>query len=693
MLDRTFIETADYRTLVESVNHAIVVGRRGTGKSALAHRLKRHWQTVENMHVRSISPEDYQTLALRPASGHFGNRFNLIRAGMKIAWRYALIMEATAALAPTYRFPRDDKYRPLAARSRAWTAAGRDTSDRLAEILRQSTDMSIAPEARIGALAANLEVKDMEELLMEACDALPSGIVFLADRLDEGYEPDDIGTGIVDGLIQAAIDIRTNIPAIRPYIFLRDNIFRSVRNLDPDYSRNIEGTVLRLHWDEQHLLDFATRRMKLVFDVDEEATQRVWNSCTTGILRGRPGFRKMLRLTLYRPRDLLLLLNETFRLASGGSVSIDHARQASQQISNDRLEDLLKEYGAIIPSLKALISTFEGVKPELRKDDATTLISDEVANSEQPTIIRQDMEILGSPATAIDVLVSVGFLGVYDRIHGRFVFRHDGRGRPDLEAIERVLVHPCYWIALRCADETVPISGDVEDIYDEYDIGVPSTEASAIREAQIEEIVTEVNRIPAGPEGADDFEKWCAKAIRICFARGLVNVERHPNKNALNRRDIVGTNREDGSVWRRIHADYGVRQVVFEVKNYAGLTADDYRQVCSYLGGEYGRLGFIVTRDTEVNLRKGRDLDWVREMYFGDGKYLVVKITAAYLCALLRKLKRPVRHDRVNDALSKLLDTYVRLYLSGQTEAADHRPSPGRKSRKSKKRARPMPRD
>ena len=155
----------------------------------------------------------------------------------------------------------------------------------------------------------------------------------------------------------------------------------------------------------------------------------------------------------------------------------------------------------------------------------------------------------------------------------------------------------------------------------------------------------------------------------------------------MNRRDIVATNMEAGTVWHRIRADYGVRQVVFEVKNYLEPTAEDYRQVCSYLGGEYGRLGFIITRDTEVSLRKGRDLDWVREMYFGDGEYLIVKITGAYLSGLLRKLKRPVRHDRVNDALSKLLDTYIRLYVLGQTDRP-HSQRKGGSRRKRRKRAR-----
>lgn len=40
MLSRAFYETPDYLSLIESDEKSIVVGRRGTGKSALNYRLK-----------------------------------------------------------------------------------------------------------------------------------------------------------------------------------------------------------------------------------------------------------------------------------------------------------------------------------------------------------------------------------------------------------------------------------------------------------------------------------------------------------------------------------------------------------------------------------------------------------------------------------------------------------------------------
>ena len=41
MLSNAFIETADFRTLIETDDRTIVVGRRGTGKSALFIQLRK----------------------------------------------------------------------------------------------------------------------------------------------------------------------------------------------------------------------------------------------------------------------------------------------------------------------------------------------------------------------------------------------------------------------------------------------------------------------------------------------------------------------------------------------------------------------------------------------------------------------------------------------------------------------------
>ena len=203
-------------------------------------------------------------------------------------------------------------------------------------------------------------------------------------------------------------------------------------------------------------------------------------------------------------------------------------------------------------------------------------------------------------------------------------------------------------------------------------------------------MIRQLQSIPEGTEGDSSYEVWCHKAIRICFAKSLKNVELKPNKQARQRRDIVATNLADSGAWKRIYEDYRCRQVIFEVKNYKNLQASDYQQLVSYTGGEYGKLAFLVTREDSVDLFANRDVDWVREIH-SLHKVLVIKLTGKFLARLLYKLRNPRKHDAINDAINRLLDTYTRLYLAGQTatEARQEKRNARKQDRARKKSLRP----
>ena len=120
MLSRAFLETADYRTLVETSDRTVIVGRRGTGKSALALQLRRFLDRDSDTVVISIIPEEHQTIGLRPHANAFGTQFSTVRAGARIAWRYALVMETALALSPTYSFRERPAYARLAPHVDRW---------------------------------------------------------------------------------------------------------------------------------------------------------------------------------------------------------------------------------------------------------------------------------------------------------------------------------------------------------------------------------------------------------------------------------------------------------------------------------------------------------------------------------------------------------------------------------------------
>ena len=667
LLETAFIETPEYRSLLESSDRTVVVGRRGTGKSAIFLRLAEHWSQDKHTVVIRFAPEDNQVIGFREILRPFEVKFTYAKAITRILWRYALIIEIARRTRKMHFAAATPQPSPLlAAHVEAW---GDDHIDLLTKLRRKFHLVNknpSSPEQAIGDLSGALGLHQLEEEFEEYLLATNTKAVLLIDRLDEGYEPDNLGIGMVAGVVTAVSETNKRYTGVRPVVFLRDNISRALAKLDHDYTRNIEGELIRIHWDSHQLLTFVTARLKLAFKIEQEQSQKIWDRCTANELQGKDGFHKCLQFTLYRPRDLLSLLNQAFYLAARetrATIVLKDLETAAKAISTNRLEDLWKEYHRIFPTIEPATRAFANGNPEVSFGAALQILDGVCASVvvAQTPEMAQEVAILRADGL-IRALYSVGFIGVHDTATNTFVFCHDGRN-PDKEFIpaDRILLHPCYWIALNLTKNALD-PGEAETINDEYEIQISSL-TPKIRASRLGAQISQLNSIPLGHEGQTAYENWTLAVLKIVFAQHLGNLELHPNKDAIQRRDIVGTNLTSTPVWKRIREDYDVRQVIFEVKNYEALTSDDYRQTLSYLHDKYGSLAFIVTRDVDENLHKGHEIDWMREMY-ATHKVLIVKLPARFLTRVLSKLRNPEKHDTVDRLLNALLDTYERNYLS-----------------------------
>jgi len=460
---------------------------------------------------------------------------------------------------------------------------------------------------------------------------------------------------------------------------LRDNIFRAVAHYDQDFTRNIEGQALRLHWDVNNLFYLVCNRIRAAFSDDTENNKRLWNKYVAHDLQGEDGFRQCLKFTLYRPRDILLLLNSAFENASKRdssaartTISSIDLEKSAKTISENRLDDLYKEYKHIFPTIEQSISIFASRSPEISHIEACELLR--ARSLQRPASIDAAVEqaILAQPEDYIRALYGIGFFGVYDQASGSYVFSHDGRSpESEIAPDQKLLIHPCYWMALNLTKSTLNPE-EATEINDEYEIKVSSV-TPEIRSARLGRLITEYTTIPEGAEGAGDFENWCLDALKICFAGRLDNIALHPNKGSVNRRDLVGTNLAQTTFWKRVEKDYNSRQVVFEVKNYSAPTLEDYRQIQSYMSGAYGNIAFLICRHWSVNLENdSKDLSWIKTIY-GDHRKVIVKLTAKFISDILSKLRNPRKHDAGDNALGTLLDIYERLYFGQQAARAKGR--------------------
>jgi hypothetical protein len=176
-------------------------------------------------------------------------------------------------------------------------------------------------------------------------------------------------------------------------------------------------------------------------------------------------------------------------------------------------------------------------------------------------------------------------------------------------------------------------------------------------------LLQRLDRIPASALGADAFHDWVLEALDLLFVDDLVRLQKHPNGNATERRDIVATNIHRNQFWRRIYEEYKVSMPVFEVKNYDKPHVDDFRQVHSYLDyPHHGDLGFLILRKQDFAL-DATTFEHFQRFYQKHGlSKLIIVLPSAKLAELLTDFIWG-RREHVDDKMSQLLEDFLLKYM------------------------------
>ncbi len=671
MLKAAFVETADYHGLCNTTDFNFVVGRRGTGKTALFLKVSEHFKNYKTgsflIHERL---NDYDAAEMYSFFKKFNiSEYSSVRMISRITWRLHILLRVLIKLLAYYKIEKFEEYEYLFEfRKTHADICMSDSTQSCAQIIESSHDPSRSPHELPATIARKYSIETLQTSIRNILRETNHNVVFLFDGLDEGWNPDAISTSIVGGLAITASDLADNQTNIHTILFIRDNILRSLSHFDPDFSRHIEGAILRLRWTENSLLHLIANRLRKVLNLaNVDSDVKLWNRFAQRGLKDREGFKKCLSYTLYRPRDIIVLLNDAYQLATrDGRTEIieDDIESTSKEISNSRLEDLKKEYDHIFSGLGLLIQSFIGGPAFYTIGEINKKLDELIKNSDFSIPGSGDFEILGQGKEAFYALYSIGFVGIEDQKSDNIVFCHDGSQfnlAQTLDSSNRVCIHPCYWKSLDIIPDNIPRLS-LEPVSEDYGkIANSGSELQDIRTKHIGQLIAELPT-GQGSETAGVFEEWVLRAIKILFHSKLTNPELHANKDAIQRRDIVATNLAKDGFWCRVREDYASRQVIFEVKNYSALRLEDYRQAVSYCTGEYGKFVIIVNK-SESEALSDYERDWVKEMH--DTKDVTIFVlTARILTRCISKLRKTDRYDYTEDLLNKRLDTFTRRYFS-----------------------------
>ncbi len=332
----------------------MVVGRKGTGKTALFSQLRNEKRTNVRNIVVDLKPEGYQLIRLKEDVLDYlaeGARTHLITA----LFEYLFYLEICYKLLEKDRdrHMRDGRlyepYNKLLAVYETGSAGEGDFSERL---LGLSQQLIAAFKARFGTssnqrltatevteLVHKRNIRDIRETL-SAYLAFKNSVWVLFDNLDKGWSPHGLTTGdvmILRCLIDAARKIQRELQRdghdFHCVVFVRNDVYQLLVEASADYGKESRAV---LDWTDPDLLREVLRR-RLIRNAlpDDTLFARVWSQICVSHYHGDETSQYLIDRSLMRPRNLIKLVAH----CRGFAVGLERAR-----IEEEDLEKGLRAY-------------------------------------------------------------------------------------------------------------------------------------------------------------------------------------------------------------------------------------------------------------------------------------------------------------------------------------------------------------
>ena len=452
-LDNYFLETEQFRlTLSGELN--ILLGRKGSGKSAIFLQARDKTRADKNNIVVDLAPEGFQLIKLKEfvidQLGH-GTRKEFIAA----FWEYIVWLEIAYKIlekdAKRVRFDGRliEPYERLEAAYRLRVEGSGDFSERLSGLTdrivsrylsttEESADLS---SSKVLEIVYGSEIRAMRDEVLRYLK-LKGVVFFLFDNLDRFWTPTgfaDVDALIIIGLVECLQDVRKRFTRadVDFYwaIFLRSDVYEFVVRGMADYGKLAATSV---EWNDRELLLrlFETRVLQ-GFGDNAPTWANVWSAVSVPAVNGVPTLDFLLDASLMRPRYLIRLFETARRRAvTLGREKIQESDYlvALEELGWQVLEDFDRELVDVVPDAEQLLFELSHLGWETSLTELEVIISKKVRDS-------------GMVDAVVDVLIWTGCIGV--KRGDNIVYISDcGFKRPFMRALikdkdEKLLVfHP-----------------------------------------------------------------------------------------------------------------------------------------------------------------------------------------------------------------------------------------------------------
>jgi hypothetical protein len=432
-LERYYLSIDQFeRALRGEVN--LVVGRKGSGKTALFIRLRDKTRADRRNIVVDLKPEGYQLIRLKEDILEYlseGARQHLITA----FWEYLIYLEIAYKLLEkdqkAYRYKHEihDAYVELnkVYHAEDFSAEG-DFSERLAALSQQlgakyhekygKQDGRRLTANEVTELVYTHDIKKLRTLISDYLQRKES-VWVLFDNLDKGWSTQ--GVDVIDAIVLRCLvdagrkverEMRKAGHTVHCIVFVRNDVYDHLMRNSPDYGKELRAA---LDWNDADMLR-EMLRLRLVSglhgNLGKVDFQTVWHELCASHYRGEETSTYLIDRSLMRPRNLLKIFNHCRGFATNFNrqkIEESDIEKGLKAYSADLLQELDRELTDVFPEARDLLYHFV--------DTPVILTRDQLAAVFDSAMLDPD-----SHEKLLDFLLYYGVLGVRLVEHEYFIY-------------------------------------------------------------------------------------------------------------------------------------------------------------------------------------------------------------------------------------------------------------------------------
>ncbi|KPL80625.1 P-loop ATPase, Sll1717 family [Herpetosiphon geysericola] len=438
-LSKVFLSTAVYER-IKRYNKEVVIGRKGSGKSAICIMLKNALD--EDGKVILITPDSLSQSKISSLKSSSINE----EESYILSWKYLIATILGKAIVEDKKiFSKYSEFKKI----KRFLIENREIKKRLFNF-KVGSFAKMTISTPIGSIEFDPKqtqidaATELDEFIQSISRILIKDnnrkYTLLMDKIDDIWNQTNESRMMVIGLLKSIHILNNIFHNIKIITFLRSDIYDILIFNDRDKLRSREE---RIEWDKDGLKRMICNRARISSNIDEDDIDTVWRMVFPENVKNQASFQYMIDRTLMRPRDIIYFCNISLNEAQNKQrtkISEEDVLLAEEQYSVWKSQDIISEFFVQYPYLENIFNEFYDCTSPLPDGKLLDVHGNLISSSNKYQEDGISVEKL------FQILYYVGFLGIRrDNVDN---FSHKNQYMTANEN-DLLIIHPLFFSSLR----------------------------------------------------------------------------------------------------------------------------------------------------------------------------------------------------------------------------------------------------